>query len=104
VSACACVCVCVEGGEGVVRKEEWEMQYGRNVEGTMDILSGAPFWQHCRAISHILQCVNMREGVRHAGTRLPSVLPGVKVQGKLHTADGYMQMLFDFPASTLPES
>lgn len=34
---------------------------------------------------------------------LPSILGGVKVEGKLHTADGYMQMLFDFPASTVPE-
>jgi len=34
---------------------------------------------------------------------LPSILIGVKVEGKRHTADGYMQMLFDFPASTVPE-
>jgi hypothetical protein len=34
---------------------------------------------------------------------LSSILRGVKVEGKLRTADGYMQMLFDFPASAVLE-
>ena len=35
-------------------KGEWEMQHGRSRR-----CCGVPFWQHCCAASHFLQCVNM---------------------------------------------
>lgn len=80
-----------------------EKRNGRNVEGTMDILREYLF-------GSISLCLTLSAMCKYESDRgvavlecLPSILRGVKVEGKLHTADGYMQMLLDFPTSTVPE-
>lgn len=65
------------------------------IGGTVDILSGVPFWQHCFAASHFLQCVNMGglEERRYLTVCLPSILWGVKVEGKRTQLTGICKCL-----------
>lgn len=79
------------------------MQYGRNVEGTIDILREYLFGSIALRLTLSAMCKYERDRGMPVLECLPSILRGVKVEEKLHAADGYMQMFLDFPTSTVPE-